>query len=124
MKKMSIALLAVSMLATPSQADQPFYQTIAQCTGRLSAEMEHAWLMNDPAADAFEGQRREFVSILGAVIPIGSGPEVLQTRIEAKFAHERLLNLAAFGTDPERAVWARKRSKYYRERCKNLLLRG
>ena len=39
-------------------------EIIASCTGRLSAEMEFAWLMSDPEADQVEGYRSHFLEIL------------------------------------------------------------
>lgn len=112
-------LLAVN---TPATAQMPLFETFASCTGRLSAQMEHAWLMNDPAADALETQRLTFVSLLDAVTPEADRKAALNHRIEAKMAHAALLTTADFGTDTQRANWAKRQSHHHLSICQRLLL--
>ena len=88
----------------------------------MSAEMEHAWLINDPAADQFEGQRRTFLSLLDATLAAGHARDALRRRIEAKMAHASLLSIATFGQRPIRAAEARRRAKWHLSVCMELLL--
>ncbi|MEL7253930.1 MAG: hypothetical protein AAGL23_07125 [Pseudomonadota bacterium] len=97
-------------------------EIIASCTGRLSAEMEFAWLMGDPDADALETHRAHFVAILES---LGPGPDPhrqMALRIETKMAHSRLLTTAYFGQDAARATWAKRQAFRQRSICENLLL--
>ncbi len=88
----------------------------------MSAEMEHAWLINDPQADAFEAQRAAFLSLLDATMPVGHERDVLAARIDAKMAHAALLTASTFGTTPDRAMRARQRANWHVTACQAMLL--
>lgn len=95
---------------------------IAGCTGRMSAELEFAWLMSDPDANRLDRQRSRFVEILES---LGSAPdprEVLALRIDTKMAHARLLTTAHFGSDAVLATWAKRQAVTQRNACQNMLL--
>ena len=96
--------------------------TMAICAGRMSAEMEFAWLRSDPGADKLEEQRRRFVEILEALGPATNASEQLALRIDAKMAHAGLLTTAYFGTDGARAAWAKRHAVLHRQTCQNMLL--
>lgn len=100
----------------------PLFQQFAGCAGRMSAEMEHAWLINDPQADTYKTQRLTFLSLLDATMPAGQERDVLAARIDAKMAHAALLTAATFGTAPDRAARARKRATWHVSMCRDMLL--
>lgn len=117
------AVFFASVLGPDAQADMAdLATTMAGCAGRFSAELEHAWLMQDDRSEALEAQRESFVTILEAIMPVGSGREILAHRIDAKLAQARLLTIADFGADPTRTRWARQQSRYYKDRCASFLL--
>lgn len=88
----------------------------------MSAEMEHAWLTNDPAADAYKGQRLTFLTLLDATLPAGQERAALHHRIEAKLAHASLLTIATFSDRAERADHARTRAEWHLSACTEMLL--
>ena len=96
----------------------------AGCAGRISAEMEFAWLTQDTRADAFQEQRQRFVSILDAVMPADRARETLHHRIEAKLAHSAMLTTARFGTNTRMAELAQQQARTQVRSCQNLLLDG
>ncbi len=95
---------------------------MAGCAGRYSAEVEHAWLMQDTRSATVEKQRENFVALLDAMTTRTARQELLHHRIDAKHAQANLLKLATFGTNPIQAAWARQQSQYYKDRCASLLL--
>lgn len=116
--------LLLASLGTPSLAERDLVLTFAGCTGRMSAEIEHAWLVSDPRADTFQSQRARFVSILDAILPAERAAEALHHRIEAKMAHRAILSDARFGTDPRRVRLAKRRAQTDVQICKTMLLDG
>jgi hypothetical protein len=78
----------------------------ATCTGRLSALMEHQWLMQDRGADRTEAMRDAMAGLLGAVVTPDTEVRAMSLRIEAKVAEAALLGTASFGA-PDQAAWAR-----------------
>lgn len=113
--------LIVVALLTPPAAAQPLYETFAVCTGRFSAEMEHAWLMG-AEADTAQDRRAVFLSLLDAATPQDQRRHALSVRIDAKLAHAQILTQATFGQGNVRAVWALRRAKIGRDACETLLL--
>ncbi len=105
-----------------AKAHEPLFEVFAGCTGRYSAQMEHAWLMNDPAADDLEAQRLTFVSLLEAVTPQDKRRDAMAKRIESKLAHSSLLTTAAFASNSERAQWAKRQSTHHLNVCQRMLL--
>lgn len=99
-------------------------ETIASCTGRLSAEMEFAWLMNAPDADELEIRRAHLIDILESLGPGDDPRRRMALRIETKMAHARLLSTAYFGKDETRAIWAKKQAMRQISSCESLLLEG
>jgi hypothetical protein len=75
-------------------------RTFAICTGRLSALMEHQWLMQDPAADQTQKQRDAFTDLLSSVQAPGQARRSLALRIEAKAATAQALQRAEFAGHP------------------------
>lgn len=93
----------------------------ATCTGRLSATMEHQWLMSDPASAETARQRAAMIDLMEAVM--GDDPDrMLQLRIEGKMAHAALLQRGYLNADAEDAAWAQRRSANEIGYCLHLML--
>ena len=109
----------LSLMATQAGA-APLAQRFAACTGRLSAQMEHHWLMSRPS-ETIEARRKAMISLLEAVQRPSEGREVLAYRIEAKHAQAVLLSRATFNDDPADAHWAATRAEAEIAACAALL---
>lgn len=109
-------------LLGPLYAGQDPLRLFSTCTGRLSAQMEHEWLMSDPAAESSELAREVMISLLETVMSGDDGPRVLSWRIDAKHAQAALLTRATFNDDAEDARWARSLAVSEIAACKGLLL--
>ena len=107
------------LAAAPARAE-PLAERFAACTGRLSAQMEHHWLLSRPA-DTIARRREAMISLLEAVQPPGGGPALLARRIEAKHAQAALLTRASFNDDPADAHWALARAEGEIASCAALL---
>jgi len=116
--------LIISGMSGVARAQNDLVLVFAGCAGRMSAEMEFAWLMRDPRADALQAQRQRFVTILDAVIPSGRAREALGYRVEAKQAHSAILTTAHFGTDAKLSRLAKRQAQVNVQTCRNLLLEG
>ena len=110
------------VIAAPLHAAQPLYQIFADCAGRLSAEIEHAWLLNLSQADQLEARRSVFLSLLDATLPPDDAPQAMSHRIEAKMAQFALLTAATFDASEQRAARAKDRARWHIARCDELLL--
>lgn len=106
--------------ATPGKLADPV-STIAGCAGRLSALMEHKWLMGEDA-DHIQRRREAMVEILDAMMSPDTGRTVLARRIEAKQAQARLLQRSVFNDDKDDAERARVRAEIAIASCEALLL--
>ena len=84
------------LLCAPVHADTSLADDATVCAGRLSAHLEHQWLMQNPAADRTEAARDAMVALLEAVGDVDDAA-TLALRIEAKHAHAALLQRATFG---------------------------
>lgn len=96
-------------------------RTFATCTGRLSALMEHQWLLSDGAADTTRAQRAMMIDLLQAAMPRGTEREALALRIEAKQAQHNLLMQASFGQDRPAARQAAARALQLLRGCTALI---
>lgn len=99
--------IAGAMMAPTAMAGTDLVHQFAVCTGRLSAEMEHSWLMYSDRADVAEAQRNAMADLLLAVTDRDNAVQVLSLRINSKAAHGALLARAAFAQDPKEADRAR-----------------
>ena len=98
----AILCLAASGAPTLRAGTLPDLAQVAACTGRLSALMEHQFLVDGPASDITRRHRDALADILAALTPAGAEARVMGWRVEAKAAHAALLRQAAFGRDPSR----------------------
>lgn len=114
--------VALATFSCPAVAAGGLPHEFADCAGRYSAMLEHAWLMSEPAAD-YERTRDAFVALLEAVDAAPTAT-VLGRRIEAKAAQAELLRAATFGSDADQAEWARRRYEILLGLCRRLLLDG
>jgi len=121
-KTITLAGILSALLASPVLATQNLAQTFAGCVGRMSAELEHAWLIGTASADRIEGQRLTFLSLLDATLPPGMEGDALNRRIEAKLAHASLLTIATFSDHKARAAQARLRANWHLSQCNEMLL--
>lgn len=97
LRSLFFGLVVLVSGALPLDADP--LRTFAICTGRLSALMEHQWLMQDPGADFTKAQRDAFDDLIQSVIPPdASGTMAL--RVEAKAATAQALQRADFAGHP------------------------
>ncbi|WP_172977530.1 hypothetical protein [Roseovarius sp. THAF9] len=100
----------------------PLPEVFAGCTGRFSAELEHAWLLRDPKADLLEARRARFEQMLAAISLADRRSHLLAHRISAKIVHAQILSTAQFSRDPHRARWARRRADAEIRYCQSFLL--
>lgn len=123
MRGMRMLAIAFGLCASLAQAypDTPTERVyfFAQCTGRLSAELEHGWVLGQHDAE-LEAQRNLSADVLAALREASAHEprDVLALRIETKLAHERLLNRATFQRDER----ARRHAARLLAPCRALLL--
>lgn len=119
-----MALTMLSCSAAQATDRRELVEIIAGCVGRISAELEFAWLLSDPVAQNYETQRAQLVDILEAVGYGGDKRRQLSLRIEAKVAHSNLLTTAYFHKDGTHSAWAKRHASMQRASCQNMLLDG
>ena len=115
------------LLATtphPLRAAQPIdlVAEFAQCAGRLSAQMEHQWLISDPTADHTKQQRAQMITLLEAVMDPAAATQALNLRIAAKQAHAQLLSQSVFSQNDHRKTYAQRRAESLVAHCVSFLL--
>ena len=109
--------LASASLTSANTFDDPL-RFFADCTGRLSAEMEHSWLLSDGRTDAAEHDYEVALGILEAMTTPTDATWVLSHRISAKAAQTALLHRATFQGDARSAQLAAQ----YVASCTSLIL--
>ena len=124
LKTLCLGLALTLSVAGAAQALDDLTREFAYCTGRYSAEMEHSWLINDPAAGDQEARRADFVALLEAVAPPDAGPAILNHRISAKVAQAALLTRASFAESSEIREQSRAQASLLLESCDGFLLQG
>lgn len=124
MKTILGAVLLTLPVGAMAQDDTPLRDMFAQCAGRFSAEMEHAWLIDSAKADDHRARRLDFLDLLAAIAPRDQQRSILHTRIETKVAHASLLTIATFIDEPARSDAARSAAQMHLNTCRKLLLKG
>ncbi len=123
LKTIATLVLCLSIFPKGADAFDNMLDTFAECAGRYSAQLEHQWLMNDPESEQTEAQRAQVLDVLYALMDgEANAARTLKRRLEAKFAHSRLLQRATFNTDAGSALWAEGRSRNEMRRCASLVL--
>ena len=121
-----VALLAASATeAAPAQTVERV-RLFASCAGRLSATIEHGWLIHRSDGRTEQRQRRGFEDLIAAILPDAraaglDGPRILHQRIAAKVAQAQLLQTASFHRDTRRAARARLLAERALARCTAIL---
>ena len=123
LKTITVLVVLLAWVPKGANAFDDMLDTFAECAGRYSAQLEHQWLMNDPASTRTEAQRAQVLDVLFALMDGEADAALtLKRRLEAKFAHSRLLQRATFNSDLDSALWARGRSNAEMRRCASLVL--
>jgi len=126
MVRMRSLLCLLLMLGQPSLAQvntaEGQLRMFANCAGRLTAQLEHQWLLQSENADQIERQRTEIVMILQSMVTRDRGRDVLSWRTEARAAQRALLNRASFAADKSDASWAADKAESYLLECTGFLL--
>ena len=117
-----ISLLCLVPFGSVCAAD--LTQVFATCTGRFSAELENAWLLQSNHVEVLEERRERFEELLGTVTSGETARSIMDQRIKAKSAHARLLQIAQFAQDAGAAGWAKRRAEVEIGYCANFLLEG
>lgn len=122
LKTFIVGLVLAVSVPLPAVAADGIHWIFANCTGRLSAQMEHQWLINDANADRTKAHRAAMLALLEATMPADRGRDVLARRIEAKQAQAVLLTRATFNNDADDAQWALRRAEMEISQCVGMLL--
>lgn len=118
---LTICIAVSAAIASASTANLQL-RNFANCVGRMTAELEHAWLMNDSDAALLEQQRSQVAELLAAIMPRDLGRTVLGWRVDARAAQRALLMQASFASDADDAEWAASTAAQYRADCTGFLL--
>ena len=111
-----VALVTASTTeAAPAQTAERV-RLFASCAGRLSATIEHGWLIDRSDGSTEQRQRRGFEELIAAILP-----DARAAGIAAKFAQARLLQTASFHRDTRRAARARMLAEQELARCTAIL---
>jgi hypothetical protein len=124
--RLILGLTLVFQAATTSaqsNLSDPLY-LFASCTGRLSAMVEHQWLIGDPGSDGTAALRDGMVQLMDAAMAEGQAQQAMAWRLEAKVAAAGLFNRALFSQNPAVAAWSRQRAMTLIEECRALILQG
>ena len=105
--------------AADGLADDPLY-LFATCTGRLSALMEHQWIVDGPASDRTRQDRDVMLTLVDAAMRQGAEVQVMAWRVEAKVAHAALLAQSR-SPDPALAVRAERRAAVLMQGCSAIM---
>lgn len=99
--------------------DDPLH-FFATCAGRMSAMMEHQWLVDGPASDLTKARRAAVLDVVASLTPPGAEAQVMAWRVEAKAAHAALLGQSRHGPAPNQTR-AAKRAAMLLQSCEAYL---
>lgn len=122
MKTIVALILGVFVAAPAIAARDDIAHTFATCAGRLSAEVEHAWLMSDPRADDLQAQRVQLQELVRAIAVRDRARHLFHAQIDAKMAHAVLLQAASFSGDTRHKQLAKRHAIVRLAACQGLLL--
>ena len=115
-------LLVLVVLTTSAQAaPTSLTQSVAQCTGRMSAEMEFEWLMGR-SGDEARLFRSHLEDVLEAIVDPAERRAIMSLRIEAKQAHATLLTRSHFNDDALDATRAARMATRFSQQCRGMLI--
>lgn len=124
----TIIAIMIASIGTQAAAENldvsfaPDVRFFAACAGRLSAQLEHEWLLQDARSEDTAAARATLLDILEALMRADQGRQVLAWRVDAKMAHAALLTRATFGEDAQDADWALRTAETQLAQCTGLLL--
>lgn len=120
LKTISLSLVAMVIVTPSARADAGLVAETATCAGRLSAEVQHKWLMQ--AEDAIDTQRALEAMLLRLEALTGAqDTAALSLRIKAKHAHAMLLQRASFSHDVAQANRAASHARHLITQCERLV---
>ncbi len=122
LKTLAYAAVAICLAVTAAQSEDSLLNRVTECVGRLSAQMEHHWLLPDATGRQVETERSHLLDVLDAIVTPETASRALSVRIEAKMAHAALLTQSAFSRDERRSAWANKRAREEIDQCRDMLL--
>ncbi len=122
LRTLALLFLPFAASAEPAFAAEELMRTFATCAGRLSAQMEHEWLLSAPSADQTEAQRDGMVALLDTFATDETARIAMRFRVEAKHAQSVLLNQATFARDQRAASRAARRAEAQISACRALLI--
>ena len=108
--------LLLGHLPAPAHSGDDLARIFAQCSGRLSALMEHQFIIDGPASERTKAERDQMVELLMAVAE--PGPQVMQWRLSAKVAQAELLGRLRIGPTDSRLE---RRSNRLIQDCRALI---
>ena len=118
------ALLCALSAPLPARADGDIPEDplrfFATCAGRMSALMEHQWIVDGPASEATRNRRAAVLDLVAALTPPGQEAQVMGWRIEAKAAHAALLAHTRHG-DAASIARATRRASQLQDQCTTFL---
>ena len=115
-------LLALILSGPAAAGTPPPVEAFAACAGRLTAQLEHDWLLGAPDAAATERRRDALAALLDASVPARDAARIAARRADARLAHRAVLSRASFGADPDDRAWALRRAERSVAACAALLL--
>lgn len=118
---LSLPVQAGEMTSSLAPMDDQLVQ-FATCAGRMSALMEHQWLMDGPASERTAKEVAAFSDLVQALIAPDDVRRILAMRIEAKVAQRALLMQADFGHDPRLSALAARRAAKLIGACRAIVL--
>ena len=122
MSSFKTTLMLLTLLSGGPAAAISLPHVFADCTGRYSAELEHAWLAQSADPEILESRRARFEDLLESVSSSATRKTLLDQRIRAKAAHTRILGIAFLAGNADRARWARRRAAVEIGYCESFLL--
>ncbi|MDV7141955.1 hypothetical protein R3X27_04585 [Tropicimonas sp. TH_r6] len=121
----ALLLLLPGQRLSAEQVELPeIAQNFASCAGRLTALMQHQWLLSESGSDQTEAWRATMIDLLDAALPGGAqaGREALRYRLAARQAHAALLSRASFNDSRRDAGWAKRRAEAEIAQCQALMI--
>lgn len=128
MSKLKTHILALFCVILPPLAhattvmNEDPLRLFATCAGRLSAQMEHQWLMTGEQPWVDQKDRDQMEDLIWTLSSDGNASDILSWRLNAKRAHAQLLTRATYSTDASDSEWALSRAREQVDSCLGLML--
>ena len=109
----TVLWMAATLVCLPhsTKADEALFEIFASCSGRLSALVEHSWLVGNGESERLERIRDDLISVSETmVLDRDDAVRAMSFRLDAKVAQARLLTHATFNADASIAAWSERRA--------------